>query len=77
MERLLVDGCLAVFIGSYGLCVDRACPGSALDPLTCTTCCGVATVRGKRSAESKQGQSMVDALKPLAQCALCSHLCLR
>jgi hypothetical protein len=51
MEGLIIKGAelfFGVITASFGLCVDRACPGSACDPLTCTFCCCIPTVRGAR-----------------------------
>jgi hypothetical protein len=59
MEKLFEVALQMVLAGgaaSYGLCVDRACPGSALDPLTCTFCCCgmVPTVRRARAARAQR-----------------------
>ncbi len=48
MAEKVVELIFGLGAASYGACVDRACPGSSCDPLTCTTCCCIPTVRGAR-----------------------------
>jgi hypothetical protein len=72
MEKLFEVALQMVLAGgaaSFGLCVDRACPGSTLDPLTCTFCCCgmVPTVRcAHQHARSAAGGAAARFVRPLS-----------